>query len=452
MMRKDKKKKIKAKSERTLFIVSLVFTIIFACVMLYPLLFTFSASMKDSFSIYQVPPKAIPPKGNSLSIAIDYSDTELQGEDLKDAMLKDSALIYFRTQNKMAKDTLLETKIYGIRNGQTVFYTRAHQMMVQLEADYGVMSNAFPKKDVVLNGDRYVRAMDSFRYEFDEDGLNKTINIEDSEDSREWMDKVLASMKDNDIDGGRYIGVKHDSSFLLNLEVFKYYVKIPAYAYPKAARIVKYGFFAFMFNTILVIGFAIIAQVFLCSISAFAISRYLSPKVGRLVILFFLGAMMVPFASIMLPQLIMFRNIGAYNNYAALLLPFLYPYGFYVFLFKGFFDQIPRDYFEAAQLDGAGSISLYLKICMPLSKPIISLILLQTFIGNWNDFFWAWLVTEKQDLWTLNVALYSISNNSSTSQNSIMGLSVVTVIPVLIVTFIFSRQLKESIMSSGVKG
>ena len=72
--------------------------------------------------------------------------------------------------------------------------------------------------------------------------------------------------------------------------------------------------------------------------------------------------MMVPFASIMLPQLIMYKEMGAYNNYAALLLPFLYPYGFYVYLYKGFFDQIPGSYFEAAALDGAGSWYLYSRI------------------------------------------------------------------------------------------
>ena len=74
-------------------------------------------------------------------------------------------------------------------------------------------------------------------------------------------------------------------------------------------------------------------------------------------------------------------------------------------MIKGFFDRIPGSYFEAARLDGASSFYLYTNICMPLSKPIIALIALQTFLGNWNDFFWAWMVTERQDLWTLNVAL-----------------------------------------------
>ena len=111
----------------------------------------------------------------------------------------------------------------------------------------------------------------------------------------------------------------------------------------------------FVFNSIIVIGFAMIAQVILCSVCAFVISRKLSKRAAKFVLLFFLGGMMVPFASIMLPQLIMYKQMGAYNNYVALLLPFLYPYGFYVYLYKGFFDQIPASYFEAAELDGAGS-------------------------------------------------------------------------------------------------
>lgn len=89
---------------------------------------------------------------------------------------------------------------------------------------------------------------------------------------------------------------------------------------------------------------------------------------------------------------------------------------------------------------------------MPLSKPIISLIALQTFLANWNDFFWAWLVTEKQSLWTLNVALYNISKNQFIKMNFIMGLSLLSILPVMLLTIIFSSQIKKSIISSGIKG
>lgn len=322
-------------------------------------------------------------------------------------------------------------------------------MKLQMERDYGIYTSTAIKKEVLLHCDRYLRANESIGYDFNIQGIDRKIEHASDE---EWFAQVQGAMEEKYESTGKLVCVNHEVKNLLNLESFRYYLQMPSYIYPKSPRIAKLGFMTFVFNSVIVIGFAMIAQVFLCSICAFVISRQLSERAGKLVLLFFMGGMMVPFASIMLPQLIMYRQMGAYNNYAALLLPFLYPYGFYVYLYKGFFDQIPGSYFEAASLDGAGSIYLYREICMPLSKPIISLIALQTFIGNWNDFFWAWLVTEDQQLWTLNVALYNISNNTGTKQNALMGLSVLTITPVILLSILFSKQLKQSVVASGVKG
>jgi ABC-type glycerol-3-phosphate transport system permease component len=123
-----------------------------------------------------------------------------------------------------------------------------------------------------------------------------------------------------------------------------------------------------------------------------------------------------------------------------------------IFLFKGFFDRIPTAYFDAARIDGASELYTFLKICMPMSKPIITLIALQSFITGWSDFFWYFLVANKQELWTLNVAIYTISKSTQVRQNLLMGLSVVTILPVLAITAIFSKQIKSSVMSSGIKG
>ena len=367
----------------------------------------------------------------------------------KDTVLRDNILTMFGTNFKMADDSIMEIHVYGVKDGVTVFHSRAHQMKLQMERDYGVYKSTAIKSEVLLHGDRYVRAAESIGYEFDTAGIGK--EPPQGLDNR-FGETVASLLSEKYQTTGRLASVGDKVNNLLNLESFKYYLQMPAYIYPKSERIVKLGFMTFVLNSIIVIGFAMVAQVILCSVCAFVISRQLSERAGKAVLLFFLGGMMVPFASIMLPQLIMYREMGAYNNYAALLLPFLYPYGFYVYLYKGFFDQIPGSYFEAAKLDGAGSFYLYKRICMPLSKPIISLIALQTFIGNWNDFFWAWLVTEDQKLWTLNVALYNISNNAGTKQNALMGLAVVTVMPVILLSILFSKQLKQSIVASGVKG
>lgn len=449
--KKNRKNRIRCgKSERFLKIVAVTVSLLFAALMLYPLVFAVSSAMKDNSQIYKVPPKLLPGKANSVSFVLDYTGQEFQNaEEMKDQMLKDNVLVMFGTNFKFADQSIMEIHVYGTREGKTLFHSRAHQMKLQMECDYGIYKRTAIKKEILLHDDRYVRACESIGYEFDEKGIDK---VPEEGLADDFQDQIAPVIQEKYTTAGTLVSIGNRTKNLLSLESFKYYLDMPAYIYPQSERVVKYGFLTFVMNSVIVIGFAMIAQVILCSVCAFVISRQLSQRAGKFVLMFFLGGMMIPFASIMLPQLIMYREMGAYNNYAALLLPFLYPYGFYVYLYKGFFDQIPGSYFEAAALDGAGSWYLYSRICMPLSKPIISLIALQTFIGNWNDFFWAWLVTEDQNLWTLNVALYNISNNAGTKHNALMGLAVVTITPVILLSILFSRQLKQSIAASGVKG
>ena len=449
--KKNRKNRIRCgKSERFLKIVAVTVSLLFVALMLYPLVFAVSSAMKDNSQIYKVPPKLLPGKANSVSFVLDYTGQEFQNaEEMKDQMLKDNVLVMFGTNFKFADQSIMEIHVYGTREGKTLFHSRAHQMKLQMECDYGIYKRTAIKKEILLHDDRYVRACESIGYEFDEKGIDK---VPEEGLADDFQDQIAPVIQEKYTTAGTLVSIGNRTKNLLSLESFKYYLDMPAYIYPQSERVVKYGFLTFVMNSVIVIGFAMIAQVILCSVCAFVISRQLSQRAGKFVLMFFLGGMMIPFASIMLPQLIMYREMGAYNNYAALLLPFLYPYGFYVYLYKGFFDQIPGSYFEAAALDGAGSWYLYSRICMPLSKPIISLIALQTFIGNWNDFFWAWLVTEDQNLWTLNVALYNISNNAGTKQNALMGLAVVTITPVILLSILFSRQLKQSIAASGVKG
>ena len=444
--KKNRKNRIRCgKSERFLKIVAVTVSLLFAA-----LIFAVSSAMKDNSQIYKVPPKLLPGKANSVSFVLDYTGQEFQNaEEMKDQMLKDNVLVMFGTNFKFADQSIMEIHVYGTREGKTLFHSRAHQMKLQMECDYGIYKRTAIKKEILLHDDRYVRACESIGYEFDEKGIDK---VPEEGLADDFQDQIAPVIQEKYTTAGTLVSIGNRTKNLLSLESFKYYLDMPAYIYPQSERVVKYGFLTFVMNSVIVIGFAMIAQVILCSVCAFVISRQLSQRAGKFVLMFFLGGMMIPFASIMLPQLIMYREMGAYNNYAALLLPFLYPYGFYVYLYKGFFDQIPGSYFEAAALDGAGSWYLYSRICMPLSKPIISLIALQTFIGNWNDFFWAWLVTEDQNLWTLNVALYNISNNAGTKQNALMGLAVVTITPVILLSILFSRQLKQSIAASGVKG
>lgn len=450
MKRRENKKIRLTKGDLSLRIVAIAVTTISMLMILFPFVLTISNAMKDNVKIYDVPPKLLPDSANSLSITVDYTGFNGTDGELEAALQDDLVCSMFGIYTKLNRESIFEIKFFGVKDGKTIFYSRAHQIELQMEKEYGVYEGTVLKEKTLLYKDRAEKVSHILGYDFDVNGLaDHTAPEVVQAETLDMLDEVFAEkfpLK------GQLTACKTSQNNFLLLESFAHYMRLPQYMYGSNETIAKYGFMAFVGNTILVIGFAIIAQVLLCSICGFVISRLLSPKAAKFALMFFLGAMMIPFVSIMLPQLIMYREMGAYNNYAALLLPYLYPYGFYVYLFKGFFDRIPGSYFEAARLDGASNFYLYTRICMPLSKPIISLIALQTFLGNWNDFFWAWMVTERQDLWTLNVALYNISNNVSTKQNALMGISLVTILPVILLSLIFSKQLKQSVMASGVKG
>ncbi len=450
-MKKNKKNKVRLSgSDLSLKIVAIAVTVVSLLLILFPFALTISNAMKDNTKIYDMPPKLLPDPANSMSVTVDYTGFDGTEDELLAQLQDDMVSTMFGIYTVLNRESIFEVKFYGTQDGNTIFYSRAHQSQLQLEKDYGIYEGTVLKKQTLLYKDRAERASQIIGYEYNPAGLS-------GKTAPEKLDETAASLLDQVFEKkfslhGTVSAVSTAKNNSLLLESFAHYMKLPNYMYDRNETVAKYGFLTFVFNTVIVIGFAIIAQVLLCSLCGFVISRLLSPKAGKAALLFFMGAQMIPFASIMLPQLIMYKNMGAYNNYTALLLPFLYPYGFYVYLFKGFFDKIPGSYFEAARLDGASNAYLYARICMPLSKSIIALIALQTFLGNWNDFFWAWMVTERQDLWTLNVALYNISNNVSTKQNALMGISLVTILPVLLICLAFSKQLKASIMSSGVKG
>ena len=174
-----KKKKTKTglrcgRSERGLKITAVVISFLFAALMIYPMLFAVSSSMKDNAKIYEVPPKLLPATANSLSVVLDYSGMEFESdEQMKDVMLQDDILTMFGTNFKMADDSIMEIHVYGVKDGATVFHSRAHQMKLQMERDYGVYKSTAIKKEVLLHGDRYVRAAESIGYEFDPDGIGK---------------------------------------------------------------------------------------------------------------------------------------------------------------------------------------------------------------------------------------------------------------------------------------
>ncbi len=125
-----------------------------------------------------------------------------------------------------------------------------------------------------------------------------------------------------------------------------------------------------------------------------------------------------------------------------------------IMVFKTFFENIPRDYIDAARLDGANNVSVFFRIILPLSKPIVAITAINTFIGTWSDFLMPYLCLFGTNRSTVMVTLYHALNDNHSTVSRLVGLrgSLVSVLPPVIFFCIFQRYIMNNNTAAGVKG
>ena len=141
----------------------------------------------------------------------------------------------------------------------------------------------------------------------------------------------------------------------------------------------------------------------------------------------------------MVPNFLLLRDLGLLNTFAALVLPGAAS-GFSIFLLKGFFDSLPRELYEAAELDGAGELMKFWHVTMRLSAPILAVTALHSFTAAYTGFMWAFLVCQNQKLWTLMVWLFQFQGQQSALPSLGMAAMVLAALPTLLM-FIFCQRI-----------
>jgi len=163
-------------------------------------------------------------------------------------------------------------------------------------------------------------------------------------------------------------------------------------------------------NTAMYCTLAVLLALVVNPLAAYALSRF-RPSAGPQILLFLMLTMAFPHMVTQIPVFVLLRELGLLNTFAALLLPGMAS-GYSIFLLKGFFDSLPRDLYESAQLDGAGEWTLFWHITMRLSTPILSVIALQAFSVAYANFMYALLICQDPKMWTLMVWLYQLQQRS----------------------------------------
>jgi len=161
-----------------------------------------------------------------------------------------------------------------------------------------------------------------------------------------------------------------------------------------------------IFNTVVYCLLAVLLALLVNPLAAYALSRG-RLSMGTQILFFLMLTMAFPHMVTQIPVFILLRELGLLNTFAALILPGMAS-GYSIFLLKGFFDSLPRDLYESAQLDGAGEWTLFWHITMRLSTPILSVIALQAFTIAYANFMYALLICQDPKMWTLMVWLYQL--------------------------------------------
>ena len=206
----------------------------------------------------------------------------------------------------------------------------------------------------------------------------------------------------------------------------------------------------FFVNSVVVAVFTVLGTLVFCSMVGYALAKLDFPG-KRLVFTLVLVTLMVPGVVTFVPLFVVVSKLGMVSTYPALILPFLAgPLG--VFLMRQFIQDIPDSLIEAARIDGAGELRIFLRVVMPLCGPALATLAILTFLGSWNNFLWPLVVAQSEDMYTLPVALslYSVGQNS-TNYGVLLAGSVLIITPVLLLFVALQRYFIQGIAATGIK-
>ena len=207
-------------------------------------------------------------------------------------------------------------------------------------------------------------------------------------------------------------------------------------------------------NTMIIVVCAEFGSLVMCSLVAYAFARIPFPGRDTMFVLL-LSSMMLPGVVTLIPFFVIFDRLGWINTFLPLIVPrFLAHNPFYIFLLRQFFMGVPPDLSDAARIDGCSELSIWWRIVMPISSPVLAAVGIFTFQWIWNDFLSPLVyLGANKDLWTLALGLNSLrAFEGENTTHYQMAFSVLMIIPVITVFAIGQRHFIQGITFTGLKG
>ena len=207
----------------------------------------------------------------------------------------------------------------------------------------------------------------------------------------------------------------------------------------------------YFWNSLLVAVIVVGSTVLFGALAGYGFAKFEFPG-RRLAFLFILSTMMIPFQVLLIPLYVVVHKLGWTNSYAGLIVPGALS-AFGVFLMRQACLTLPDELLDAARIDGARELGIFIRIIFPLLKPAIATLAILTFLGSWNNFLWPLIVVTKDELFTLPVGMTVFQQPLQAPYwTYIMAVSTVATLPVIIVFLSLQRYFIEGVVVSGLKG
>lgn len=206
------------------------------------------------------------------------------------------------------------------------------------------------------------------------------------------------------------------------------------------------------FNSVIITTIKVPLGLFISAMAAYALAKieFFGRKLLLLAILF---GTMIPFQVMLAPLFTLVNGLHLIDTYPGVILPYLaFGIPYQVFILQSFFRAIPKELSEAARIDGASHFTIFGRIFLPVSLPVLAALLILDFVSTWNEFAMALVLLQDRAMWTLPLGLSAFQGQFSRDYGQLNAAIVMTVLPAAIVYLIFQRYFVSGLTSGAVKG
>lgn len=205
----------------------------------------------------------------------------------------------------------------------------------------------------------------------------------------------------------------------------------------------------YFLNTLLVASAATALTIVASAAAGYALAKYQNWWL-KIFAVCILATTMLPAETILAPLFVVVRNLGLYNSLSGVVVPAVIT-ATGVFMFRQFFVTVPNDLLEAARIDGASELKTFLRIMLPLSRPIILTLAIFSFQWRWNDYLWPLIILNDPKQFTLQIGVASIVGAQNVNWSVLLGASVLSMLPLIAIYLVFQKYVMNADLNAGLK-